>query len=55
MSEIKANPYITTTELSQKCNVTRMTVHRDLDKLKQQGLIARVGPDKGGHWEVIEK
>ena len=55
LSEIKANPYITTTELSQKCNVTRMTVHRDLDKLKQQGLIVRIGPDKGGHWEVIEK
>ena len=22
------------------------------DKLKEGGMIRRVGPDKGGHWEV---
>lgn len=28
-------------------------VRKILDRLKQQGLIRRVGPDKGGRWEVI--
>jgi len=26
-----------------------------LDKLKKKGILRRVGPDKGGHWEVIKK
>lgn len=31
---IKVNPKITTTELSRKLNVSRMTLHRDFEKLK---------------------
>ena len=50
--EIKNNPFITTSELAEKLNITRMTVHRDLGKLKKSGVIVRIGPDKGGHWEV---
>ena len=23
--------------------------------IKKQGIIRRVGPDKGGHWEIIKK
>ncbi len=52
MSSMKQNPSITIAEL---CNVTRLSdksVRKNIDKLKQQGLIVRVGPDKGGHWEV---
>ncbi|MBR4688863.1 MAG: HTH domain-containing protein [Bacteroidales bacterium] len=52
LSEIKANPNITTHELAKKINVARMTVYRDLEKLKKLGAIVRVGPDKGGYWEV---
>ena len=55
LDKIKVNPFVTTTELAIICNVTRMTIHRDLEKMKQLGLIVRIGPDKGGHWEVIEK
>jgi hypothetical protein len=26
-----------------------------MKKLQEQGIIRRVGPDKGGYWEVIEQ
>jgi len=26
-----------------------------MSKLKKEGIIKRIGPDKGGHWEVIKK
>jgi len=26
-----------------------------MDKLKQQGILMRIGPDKGGYWEVVSK
>lgn len=43
---------ISTTQLAENLKVTRRTVHRDLEKLKEKGLIERVGPDKGGYWKV---
>lgn len=52
ITEIKNNPFITTSDLTEKLSITRMTVHRDLEKLKNAGTIVRIGPDKGGHWEV---
>ncbi|MCQ2274485.1 MAG: hypothetical protein MJZ86_06785 [Bacteroidales bacterium] len=27
----------------------------NLQQMKNKNLIRRVGPDKGGHWEVIDK
>jgi predicted HTH transcriptional regulator len=35
--------------------VERSTVARAIAKLKRSGVLRRIGPDKGGHWEVIEK
>ena len=35
--------------------ITEDGVKYQLNKLKKQGRIARVGPDKGGYWEVINK
>jgi ATP-dependent DNA helicase RecG len=28
-------------------------VERNIKKLQEKGLLKRVGPDKGGRWEVI--
>ena len=29
-------------------------VRKVLDKLRATGRIRRIGPDKGGHWEVMD-
>ena len=34
-------------------NITENGVKYHLNKLKTDGRIRRVGPDKGGHWEVL--
>ena len=46
---------ITQAELADRYNVNRETIKRDLEKLKELNLIKRIGPAKGGHWEVIDK
>ncbi|MBC8345003.1 MAG: HTH domain-containing protein [Candidatus Marinimicrobia bacterium] len=51
---IRTNKHISTTELSQTLNVSRRTIARDIEKLKKNREIIRIGPDKGGYWEVIE-
>ena len=51
---LKSNPTASASELSEKIKgVTPRTIERCIAKLKAQGLLHRVGPDKGGHWEVV--
>jgi predicted HTH transcriptional regulator len=47
-------PSISRQELAKRLNMTIYSVRQNLQKLKEQKKIRRVGPDKGGHWEVIE-
>ena len=52
---IKANPIATALELSKLLNLTAKGVEWNLRKLKNDGLLKRVGPDFGGHWEVVSR
>ena len=52
---IRNNPQITRAELSRLCEISLDGVKWQLNNLKSKGKIHRVGPDNGGHWEVIEK
>ncbi len=53
--DIVKDNQITQAELADRYNVNRETIKRDLKKLKELNLIKRIGPAKGGHWEVIDK
>ena len=46
---------ISTTQIANVLSVARMTVYRDLAKLKAKGLIERIGTGKGGYWKVKGK
>ena len=50
---MKQNPAITTTELAQLLNISRRAIAKQTALLKEKGLIRRIGPDKGGRWEVL--
>ncbi len=49
---IQHNKYISLNELKEKCKVGRETIKRDLNKLKQIGIITRIGSNKGGYWQI---
>ena len=55
IAAIFENPYITQTELAKTLGISVVHVNKNMKKLQEQGIIRRVGPDKGGHWEVIEQ
>ena len=48
------NPKITIQHLSQQIGITTKAVEKNIAKLKAQNKLFRIGPDKGGHWEVRE-
>ena len=52
---MKFNPFVTIDFLCAECGLTRDGLNWHIRKLKAEGLIRRIGPAKGGHWEVIDK
>jgi ATP-dependent DNA helicase RecG len=42
------------TQLAKKLSVTKMTIVRDIARLKEDNIIERIGPAKGGHWKIIK-
>ena len=47
------NPNATAQSISKEINIASRNVQEHLRKLQEQGGIRRIGPDKGGHWEII--
>lgn len=54
LSEIRNNNQVTYDELSLKLKIHRTTIMRNISILKEKEIITRIGPDKGGHWEIIK-
>ena len=50
---IKDDPSVTIKGLSLQLSLTRRGIEEQIRSLKAKGRIRRVGPDKGGHWEVL--
>ena len=48
-----ADPFVTIPKLANLLGITERSIERNLRKLQQDGVVRRVGPAKGGHWEII--
>jgi predicted HTH transcriptional regulator len=51
---IRRNPVITRAEIAKNTGLSVRGVEWNLNELKKEGMLKRVGPDKGGHWEVVK-
>jgi len=49
---IRKNSRATQQEITENTGLTRRGVEWNLMKLKKDGIIRRIGPDKGGYWKV---
>lgn len=50
---LRANPRITQARLAVETGLSRRGIEWNLSELKKNKQIRRIGPDKGGHWEVL--
>lgn len=50
---IKQNSRITIADLAQQTGLSEPGIKKHLRKLQQEGLLKRIGPDKGGYWLVL--
>ena len=51
---IKDNPKIGRKELADKTEISLKNVQKHINRLKEVGLIQRIGSPKYGYWNVIE-
>lgn len=54
LSLIASDPFVTTNEMSKRLEINRSAISKHIKKLKEDHIIERIGPDKGGKW-IIKK
>ena len=52
---LKQDKNLTIPDLARLIGVTDRSVERNIRKLQDQDLLQRIGPAKGGYWEVIDR
>ncbi len=55
LETLRENPHCTYDDLAATLGISRRAVTKQIQKLRLAERIRRVGPDKGGHWEVLDK
>ena len=51
---LQSDPLHTVSQLAKALGVTTRTVERMIVTLRKEGRLRRIGPAKGGRWEVVQ-
>ena len=51
---LRDNPAYTQKQIAEALSIGYTTVREYIVRLRNKGAICRIGPDKGGYWQVIE-
>ena len=54
LEQIEKKPEISRKELAHILGINPSAVQKHIQGLKDKGYMRRIGPDKGGHWEVVK-
>lgn len=55
LEAISQNPKITSEELAELVGISARKIRENIKKLKDEGLVKRIGGRKEGYWEFVEK
>lgn len=50
---LRQNQSLSAGDIAQLVGISRKGVEKHFARLKRYGMLRRVGPDRGGHWEVL--
>ena len=51
---LRVHPEFSAKKLADEVGITEKGIEKHLSKLKAEGLLKRIGPDKGGEWIVLD-
>ena len=52
---IKVNPHISVSSIAKECGMSIKTIRNLIDELREDKLLERIGPAKGGYWKVLSE
>ena len=55
IKQIQGNPKATYADIANATGYSRSWVAKTVKRLQEQGIIGRIGSDKTGYWEIINK
>ena len=50
---LRDDPKYSAQQLANTLGISKRAVLKQIEKLKKQGRLSRIGSAKGGHWEVL--
>jgi predicted ArsR family transcriptional regulator len=53
LAMLRQDATMTSKNIAKALGLSQRTVLRHLDRLKEAGSVRRVGPSKGGKWDVL--
>jgi len=54
MELVSSNPRTTFAEMVARLQISRSAIQKHITHLKDAQRLRRIGPDKGGHWEIVK-
>ncbi|MCI5125426.1 MAG: HTH domain-containing protein [Candidatus Electrothrix sp. AR5] len=51
---VKRNPKTSKKELAESLKISTTAIDKNIAKLKTLNVLKRVGPAKGGYWEIVD-
>lgn len=54
LERLAGGPGMTISELAEQLELSTRAIEKQLRKLQESGRLRRVGPAKGGHWDVLK-
>ena len=51
---VDENPGISRREMAKILGINQSALQKHMDNLKRKGIIRRIGPARGGYWEIVE-
>ena len=51
---IEKDPYISLSKLSKFIGISQTAIENNIKRLKESGLLQRIGPAKGGYWKLTK-
>ena len=53
LDAIMKDKNVTQQRLSELIGITYRNIRNNMEKLKKKGLLKRIGPVRGGYWQVV--
>lgn len=51
---LRSEPRLPARVLAERLGISPRAVEKQIAKLRERGRLRRIGPAKGGHWEVMQ-